>query len=98
MEGRMAAHSNGDVSPVVVPDVKKVMVHIGPRFLARDIGDLAFRGPTHLPDWPRSATHHNQKQTSLDLMLRHVLFGGKMLLFAAIAIDDRYAVRACPGP
>src|SRR5713226_6769800 len=52
-EGRMAAHSNRDVSPVLVPDMKIVMIHIRPRFLPLDISDLALSGHLHLPDRPR---------------------------------------------
>src|SRR2546427_12221769 len=51
-EGRMATHANRDVSPVLVPDMKIVMIHIRPRFLPLDISDLAFPGLLHLPDRP----------------------------------------------
>src|SRR6266568_9550726 len=79
-EGRMATHANRDVSPVLVPDVKIVMVHIRPRFLPFDIADLAFPGLLHLPDRPRSAAYQNEKQTSPDLVLGEIFFGCQVFL------------------
>src|SRR5713226_1252303 len=70
-EGRMAAHSNRDVSPVLVPDMKIVMIHIRPRFLPLDISDLSFPGLLHFPDRPRSAAYQNEKETSPDLVARY---------------------------
>src|SRR5260370_37441833 len=51
-EGRMAAHPDRDMSPVLIPDMKIVMIHIRPRFLPFDIADLAFPGLMHLPNRP----------------------------------------------
>src|SRR5678815_3836408 len=83
-KGRMATHPDRDMSPVLIPDMKIVMIHIWPRFLPCDISDLAFPGLLHLPNRPRSAAHHNEKQTSPDLVLHQIFFGCEMFLFAAI--------------
>jgi hypothetical protein len=79
-EGRVATHWNRDVSPVLIPDMKIVMIHIRPRFLPLDISELAFPGLMHLPDRPRSAAYQNEKQTSPDLVLGEIFFGCQVFL------------------
>jgi hypothetical protein len=96
-EGRMAAHSNRDVSPVLVADMKIVMIHLRPRFLPLDISDLAFPGLLHLPDRARSAAYQNEKQTSPDLVLGEIFFGCQVFLFAAITIDYTNTVGLRPA-
>ena len=77
--------------------VKVVVIHIRPRFLARDISDVALGGLLDVPDGLWSAVHQNEKQTALNFMRRQELFGCQVFPLAAIAIDHGHAVGLRPA-
>ena len=77
-ERRMPADLNGDVAPLGIEDMKRVMIDVGHGLLALDVMVGA-----DVPHRRLGAAHQNQKQPLGDLGLCQVFFRQVVLAFPA---------------
>src|SRR5690242_5349039 len=87
-EGRMPADLDGQMAPVRVEDVKRVVVHIGHRFLSFDVVFCA-----DIPHRRLRPTDQNQKQALGDCRLGEIFFRNVMLALPDRTVDHRNSVR-----
>ena len=81
-EGRMAADLNGEMAPLRIEDMKRVVVDIGHRPFGFDVmmigGDF--------PHGHLGSAHQNQKHALPDLGLCQVFFGQFMLVLPGLTM------------
>ncbi len=89
-ERRMASHFDGDVAPVRIKDVKRVVLDIR-RLLRQTNGTTA--PMLDVPDGSYRPCDQDQEQPPLDGMCGEVLLSNLVLALSASAVDDRNPVR-----
>src|SRR6516225_9392777 len=96
-EWRVTAHLDSQVAPLLVPDMKGVVIDIRPRMLQHELTELAGARHLHLPNRSRSFGDENHENSRAGFMSCQMLLGHFVLVFAGQTIDDRNAVSLCPG-
>ena len=86
----MAPDFDGDVSPIRIQDVKRIVVYIRHRLFRLDM-----IVPAHIPYAGLRAAHQDEKQPALDLGGLQVLFGNVVLSFSGSAIYHGNLVSLC---
>ena len=81
-EGRVPAHLDGEVPPVRVQDMKRVMIDVGPGLFGRQLAELAGTSHLRIPNQRRSLRHQNQEEAGFHLMSREMCGRDVMLALA----------------
>jgi hypothetical protein len=93
-EGRMPGHLDGEVAPLRIQDVERVMVDVG--HLLEQLGELAVDALLDLPKRGWGAGDQDQKDALADLVLGQVLLSQQVLALARPAIEQRDALGLGP--
>jgi hypothetical protein len=86
-EGRVPRHFNGEVSPVGVQNMERVVVYVGPRFLFFQVSV----GGLNLPYGRGCARDKNQKNSPAVRVGGQVFFCNEVLTLAALTVNEGYA-------
>src|SRR6266576_5042577 len=91
----MASHLDGDVSPLRIHDVERIVI---------DEGSLGFQvlnhpgvGPLYVPHRGYRSAHQNQEQSANAGVLFEMFFGDQMFAFFTAAVDHRNTVGLRPA-
>ena len=93
----MATHFDGHMPPLRVPDMKGIMIHVGPRIFAYQLAEFTGAGRLGLPNQRRCLGDEDQKQPTLPVVRGKVLLRHLMLVLPRGAVDDRDAMGFGPG-
>jgi len=83
----VAGHLDGDVAPLRVEDVERVVIDVRPLLL--QVTDRTPNGALDFPDGGHGAADQDQEQALLDRMRGEVFLGDAMLALTSSAVDDR---------
>jgi len=86
-ERRMPADLDGQMAPVGVEDVERIVVDVGHRLFSLDVVLCA-----DIPHRRLGSTNQDQKQAPLDRRFGQVFFGKVVLALACGTVDHRNAV------
>jgi hypothetical protein len=80
----MPGDFDGDVPPLRIPEVERVVVDVGHRFFPLQVAPA-----TYFPDRGLGLGDQNQKQPRLAAMAGQILFRDLVLPLAPLALNDR---------
>jgi len=86
----MAGHLDGDVPPLRIPDVERVV--IDKDLLLFEVLDDSLGRALHVPDRGYRPSDQDQEQASLDLVCGQVLLTDVVLVLTSAAVNDRNVV------
>jgi len=86
-KGRMAAHLDGDMPPIRVKNVERIV--IDKRILPSQVNHCATFGPLHIPNWGRRTSDQDQKYPGVAGFRRKISLSDFVFPLSWLTVDHR---------